>query len=186
MLDTQVSNIIKKRKSIYPKQFNGKQIPKKIVIELLENANTAPTHKMTQPWFFKVFSNKSKMQLANELIKIQKITSPEIKTKLYTKFELTSYIICICMRRSEGAEIPEWEEIAATAMAIQNIWISCVNSQKIGGYWSTPKAHEKLSKFLKLKDNERCLGLFYLGIYDSDNNKQKLRKNIQYETSWHN
>ena len=33
MLDTQVSNIIKKRKSIYPKQFNGEQIPKKIVIE---------------------------------------------------------------------------------------------------------------------------------------------------------
>ena len=75
MLDTQVSNIIKKRKSIYPKQFNGEQIPKKIVIELLENANTAPTHKMTQPWFFKVFSNKSKMQLANELIKIQRFNS---------------------------------------------------------------------------------------------------------------
>ena len=186
MLDNQVSNIIKTRRSIYPKQFTGKKIPKKFVIELLKNANTAPTHKMTQPWLFKVFSNKSKVQLAKELIKIQKITTPEIKNKLYAKFELTSHIICICMRRSEGAKIPEWEEIAATAMAIQNIWISCVNSQKIGGYWSTPKAHEKLSKFLKLKDNERCLGLFYLGIYDSTKNRQKIRKNIQDETCWYN
>tara|TARA_B100002052_G_C15818445_1_gene569348 strand:+ start:521 stop:1081 length:561 start_codon:yes stop_codon:yes gene_type:complete len=186
MLDTQVSNIIKKRRSIYPKQFTGKQIPKKFIIELLKNANTAPTHKMTQPWFFKIYSKKSKIKLAKELIKIQKIKTIEIKEKLYTKFALTSHIICICMRRSEVTKIPEWEEVAATAMAVQNIWISCVNSQNIGGYWSTPGAHNKLNKFLKLKNNERCLGLFYLGIHDSTKNRKKPRKNIQTDICWCN
>ena len=186
MLDTQVLNIIKGRRSTYPVQFTGEKIPKKFVMELLKNANTAPTHKMTQPWFFKVFSDTSKKYLANELIQIQNITNNELKEKLYNKFERTSHIICICMRRSEVTKIPEWEEVAATAMAVQNIWISCVNSQNIGGYWSTPRAHSKLNKFLKLKNNERCLGLFYLGIHDSTKNRKKPRKNIQTDICWCN
>ena len=184
MLETQVLNIIKGRKSTYPVQFTGKKIPKQFVIELLKNANTAPTHKMTQPWFFKVFSDKSKKYLANELIQIQNITNNELKEKLYNKFERTSHIICICMRKSEDVKIPEWEEIAATAMAVQNIWTSCVNSKNIGGYWSTPKNHEELRFFLKLKPNEVCLGLFYLGLFKTHNILNKNPKNIEKDIEW--
>ena len=61
---------------------------------------------------------------------------------------------------------PEWEEIAATSMAVQNIWLSCVD-RNIGGYWSTPPYIKYLSDFFSLKDDERFLGFFYLGSYDS-------------------
>ena len=185
MLDIQLSKSIKKRRSIYPKQFTGAKISKIYILELLENANTAPTHKMTQPWFFKVFSGKSKLDLVKELVKIQKINSDEVKEKLKNKFALTSHVICICMRKSENKIIPEWEEVAATAMAVQNLWLSCVNSQNIGGYWSTPKGHEKLNKFLNLKTNERNLGLFYLGIYNQTKTPKKTRKNIINDIFWH-
>lgn len=57
-----------KRRSIFPHEFNGNKIDNSTIIELLENANTAPSHKLTQPWFFKIFSGKSKKKLANELI----------------------------------------------------------------------------------------------------------------------
>ena len=89
------------------------------------------------------------------------------------------------MKRDTTKSIPEWEEIAATAMAVQNIWLSCVNS-KIGGYWSTPKEINKLSNFLHLKSNERCLGLFYLGLYDSVSERVLNRKNIKEDTEWFN
>tara|TARA_B100000963_G_C22634575_1_gene676830 strand:- start:949 stop:1221 length:273 start_codon:yes stop_codon:yes gene_type:complete len=69
------------------------------------------------------------------------------------------------MKRHED-KLPEWEEIAATAMAVQNLWISCVDSN-VGGYWSSPRFSEHLHSFLKLENDERCLGFFYLGSYDA-------------------
>ncbi|MAQ70096.1 MAG: nitroreductase [Flavobacteriales bacterium] len=179
MINNKISEIIKARKSIFPSQFNGKEIDKETIMELLKNANTAPSHKLTQPWFFKVFSRSSKTRLAKELIK----QNTKKEDKLLLKFQKSSHIICICMRRDKTKSIPEWEEIAATAMAVQNIWLSCVDS-KIGGYWSTPKGIEKLNKFLNLKKNEKCLGLFYVGIYELIKKRKLTRKNIETETEW--
>ena len=79
--------------------------------------------------------------------------------------------------------LPEWEEAAATAMAVQNLWISCVDSN-IGGYWSTPKYIYKLRTFLKLNEDEICLGLFYLGIHNSKNERKTRRNNMSEKTQW--
>ena len=183
MINKYISEVIKKRRSIFPHQFNGKEIDKKIIIELLKNANTAPSHKLTQPWFFKIFSRLSKTKLAEELLKQNPYENQEIEKKILSKFDLASHIICICMRRDKNESIPEWEEIASTAMAVQNIWLSCVDTN-IGGYWSTPKGINKLNNFLNLNKNERCLGLFYLGMYESVKDRQIPRKNIEKETDW--
>ncbi len=185
MLDQILLQNIKNRRSIFPHQFNGDTIGKETIIELLESANTAPTHKLTQPWFFKIFSGKSKAKLANELIHHNNSATELFQMKIHEKFTLSSHILCICMRRNENKLIPEWEEIAATSMAIQNIWLSCVNS-KIGGYWSTPTSINKLDTFLNLSKNERCLGLFYLGIYETTNKRILPRKNIKDDIEWFN
>jgi nitroreductase len=63
MIKEEISLIIKSRQSIYPNQFNGRIIPEDVILELLENANHAPSHKMTQPWIFKVFCGDSKKQI---------------------------------------------------------------------------------------------------------------------------
>ena len=86
------------------------------------------------------------------------------------------------MKRHEPI-VPEWEEIAATAMSVQNIWLSIVNS-RIGGYWSTPKYTSNLDNFLKLKDNERCLGFFYLGIVKSFEPRNVSRSSVSEKVSW--
>ena len=70
-------------------------------------------------------------------------------------------------------------------MAIQNIWISLVGSKNIGGYWSSPKNIEQLADFLKLKKNEECLGLFYLGEYDIVKDRKIIRKNIEDDIEWY-
>lgn len=159
------SKIIRSRKSVFPRQFNGSAIPSKIIYEILENANHAPSHRMTQPWFFKVYSGNSKQILVKKILNNKKINFSEIaKEKLINNYKKTSHVICICMKKTKI--VPEWEEIAATSMAVQNIWLSCVD-RNIGGYWSTPPYIKYLSDFFSLKDDERFLGFFYLGSYDS-------------------
>ena len=181
MINKKISSIIQSRKSIYPNEFNGKIIEEDIIIQLLENANYAPTHKMTQPWRFKIFSNDSKKKLLDEIIR-KKDLSENKKKKLENNFNQSSHIICICMKKNNDL-LPEWEEIAATAMAVQNIWISCVDSN-IGGYWSTPKYINKLRKFLKLNADEICLGFFYLGVHSSKKTNKKIRDNISEKIQW--
>ena len=185
MIDSKINNIIRSRKSVYPRDFNGKIINKKIILEILRNANSAPSHRMTQPWFYKVFSGESKMKLAKTTTTWINVQSTELYDSIIEKFKKTSHIICICMRRDIKKSVPEWEEIAATSMAVQNIWLSCVNSN-IGGYWSTPMYMEELKRSLNLSANERCLGLFFLGVYNNISKRSLNRKDIESDVEWFN
>tara|TARA_B100001287_G_C22606518_1_gene493002 strand:- start:183 stop:734 length:552 start_codon:yes stop_codon:yes gene_type:complete len=181
MINKKISCIIQSRRSVYPNEFNGETIKEDTINQLLENANCAPTHKMTQPWRFKIFCNGSKKKLLDEII-TNKLVNDNKKNKLLNSFNKSSHIICICMQKNKEL-LPEWEEIAATAMAVQNLWISCVDSN-IGGYWSTPKYVNKLRTFLQLNKDERCLGFFYLGVHKSKNEKKIKRDNINKKIEW--
>ena len=181
MINKKISSIIQSRRSIYPNEFNGEIINEDIIIQLLENANYAPTHKLTQPWRFKVFSADSKKKLLDEIMKNEELSTIK-KNKLENNFNKSSHIICICMKKNIDL-LPEWEEIAATAMAVQNLWLSCVDTN-IGGYWSTPKFIDKLETFLNIDTDEVCLGLFYLGVHDSTSCKTSRRSNISEKTQW--
>ena len=145
-----IDDIIQNRRSIYPSQFNDKPIKKSLINKLLENANMAPTHKLTQPWRFRVLQNKAKEDLGDFLSK-NYISSTNSKT--YSKFKnnkiiekcfRSSTIIVICMQRDPNNTVPEWEEIASTSMAVQNIWLTCA-ANNIGCYWSSPKSIENIN-----------------------------------------
>ena len=56
-----LNKIIRNRKTIYPTQFSDREIPESVINEILENAIHAPTHRMTQPWFFKIYKGNQKM-----------------------------------------------------------------------------------------------------------------------------
>ena len=47
---------IQNRRSIFPKQMSGEQVPQEVIDKMLELANWAPTHRHTEPWRFKVYS----------------------------------------------------------------------------------------------------------------------------------
>ena len=87
------------------------------------------------------------------------------------------------MKRSSNEIIPEWEEIAATAMAVQNIWLTCA-SNDIGCYWSSPSYIDKINGFLKLNSNERCLGFFYMGHYKHGLLNKTKRMDIKEKVEW--
>tara|TARA_X000000368_G_scaffold284863_1_gene226191 strand:+ start:2865 stop:3452 length:588 start_codon:yes stop_codon:yes gene_type:complete len=184
-----LNNIIQKRRSIFPSQFNNKPISDDLIKELLNNANMAPTHKLTQPWRFKVLQNKAKEDLGNYLSEIY-ISSTNIKSfskfknnKIIEKCKKSSAIIVICMQRDPNDTIPEWEEIASTSMAVQNIWLTCT-ANNIGCYWSTPKSIENIDDLIDLNKGERCLGFMYLGHYNLNEKLTFKRDPINKKVKW--
>lgn len=161
-----LKQIIESRRSIYPKDYTGEEIPQEILDDILNAANFAPNHKKTKPWRFKVFKNDEKQDLAKEIQRIYKETTPEhlFLEKKYFDFEekisKSSAILAISVNFS--GLVPEWEEIAATAMAVQNMYLTCT-ANEIGCYWSSHNAINYLANFLDLEENQRCIGLFYIG-----------------------
>ena len=52
MIDKKISERIKSEKEQPILEiFNGANIKKEVIEEILDNANQAPSHRMTQPWF---------------------------------------------------------------------------------------------------------------------------------------
>ncbi len=183
-----VSELIRKRRSIFPKTYNDKPIPRPIIEEVLENANWAPTHRLTEPWRFKVFVGQSLERLGNYLADFYQNNTPpegfsEAKHKKTKESPLRSAcVIAICMQRDPTNSVPEWEELAAVACAVQNMWLTCT-AHGIGSYWSTPKAALAAYEFLGLGEGERCLGLFYMGYHDLPEMPGK-RSSISEKTTW--
>jgi len=167
-----LSQVIAQRRSVFPQMYNDKPISKETIELLLENANWAPTHKKTEPWRWKVITGAGLQKLSEYVGEYYKSNTPkekfsEIKYKKTIQKPLQSQaVIAICMYNDPDIDIPEWEEIAATAMAVQNMWLSCT-SLGIGSYWSSPSSAFAATQFLNLEENEKCLGWFYLGKYDS-------------------
>lgn len=169
----EISDLIHRRRAIFPKTYiSGKPIARSVIEQLLENANQAPTHRLTEPWRFQVFhSEESRRELSSYLSEFfKKNTAAELfteekMTKAGENPLLAGAVIAIVMRRDPEARIPEWEEIASVAMAVQNMWLSCT-SINLGCYWSSPKAALEGNEFFRLAEGERCLGLFYMGWHE--------------------
>lgn len=168
---------IKARRAVFPKQFSGEKVPNEIIEKMLELANWAPTHKNTEPWRFRVFQGKPMNDLL-DLCKecyIRETSAERFNTSKLDSIEIrktsVSHIVAICMDRDQSeVPLPEFEEIASTAMAVQNMWLYLSSTAKYGGYWSSPAyaLAEDFRRFLDLEQGERCLGLFYIGtISDS-------------------
>ena len=56
---SEITAVIKDRRTIYPEQFSDRRVHKEIIEQILNNAIWAPTHGMTQPWRFKIFTEES-------------------------------------------------------------------------------------------------------------------------------
>jgi nitroreductase len=184
----QLSELIRKRRSIFPNTYNDKPIPEGIIREVLENANWAPTHKLTEPWRFKVFQGAALGRLGDYLAAwYQAHTSEEqFSEKKYAKMRenpmRSACVIAIVMQREPAESLPEWEEVAAVACAVQNMWLSCT-AYGIGSYWSSPRAILEADEFLELQAGQRCLGLFYMGYHDLPELPGK-RADIWEKVSW--
>lgn len=161
-----LKNIIETRRSVFPKSYSTEEITEEVVSEILNSASFAPSHKRTKPWRLKVFRGEEKNELGAKLAAIYKETThpQSFLEKKYLdiadKISQCNAIITIVVNFS--GLVPEWEEIAATAMSVQNMYLTAT-AHNVGCYWSTPGMINHLNEFLGLEENQKCIGLFYLG-----------------------
>jgi len=87
------------------------------------------------------------------------------------------------VQRDAKESVPEWEEIAATAMAVQNMWL-VATSLEIGAYWSSPGYLKYFNELVPLADLETCVGLFYMGKYDGDLQTGVRNSDISEKVVW--
>jgi nitroreductase len=135
------ATIIRNRRSHFPREFSGDILSDLLVWQLLELAHQAPSHKLTYPWRFAVFSGAAKNKLVDAMGQYYDTTTPPEQYSTVKRDKIAGYSrqvshilgIGICF----SGKVPQWEEIAATAMAVQNIYIALSEEQHAAGYWST-------------------------------------------------
>lgn len=164
-----LKQIIEERRSIFPKDYSENEIPQHIIEEIINSANFAPNHKRTKPWRFKIFKGAEKAKLASEMQEIYKSVTPP-QTFLEKKyndigFKINKADTVVSIVVNFSGLVPEWEEIAAVSMAVQNMYLTCT-AHHIGCYWSSPKLVGYLKNSLTIDENQKCLGLFYMGQTD--------------------
>lgn len=187
---SEITELIRERRTIYPEQFSDRKVHKEQIELLLNNAQWAPTHGNTQPWRFKVFTEDGRTQLSDFLSQTYLKLTPTEKqvdaklAKLLTRPLKSSVIIAVCMERQETEAIKEIEEIEAVACAIQNMHLTAT-AYGLGAFWSTPKLiyTNEMNEFLKIGEKDKCLGLIYIG-YPSIEWPKAHRKPIEYTTEW--
>jgi nitroreductase len=187
----QVNRLIRSRRSIFPRQYTGESIPKAQVETILENAHWAPNHGKTEPWFFKVFSGKGLEMFAKKHADLYKELTPADKflEKKYQKLQFnplrSSHLIAICLNPGTNPKIPEMEEVAAVACAVQNMHLTAT-AMGLAAYWSSGGMtyHPRMKEILGLTESQKCMGFFYLAKYEGDHPKAHRKEPWEAKVEW--
>jgi nitroreductase len=175
-MEKMINKAIQERISTYPRNFKpGEKIPNTTIESILENAVWAPTHKLTQPWYFIVFEGQGvqtffekQSEIYQEITPVEKISGQKLQ-KYKDKAEQVSHVIAIIAKHDVKERIPAIEEVVATSCALQNIYLSLA-SYGIAGYLSTGDVcyAQQMADFLELGEGDKVLGFFQLGIAKDD------------------
>lgn len=159
------------RRTIKPHQMDGsREVPADLLREILEDAHWAPTHGLTQPWRFHVFTGPARERLAAGLQALyDEFTPPaearpDKREKLRTNPLAAPVVIAVAAYIEPGGKITEIEEIAATSCAVENLLLSA-HQRGVASFWASPPVSygAAFAKWLGLDTNHLALGLIYLG-----------------------
>ena len=186
-----IIDIIKIRRTIDPDLYSGEAISETIINQLLEGANWAPTHGLTEPWRFIVYNQDKVQEFGDfhaELFKQQ--TPPELfLQKKYEKIKYRakncSHVIICVNKRGDKSTIPEIEEISATASAIQNMLL-IATAYNIGTFWSTGGMcyHDAFKEYFGFNKEDKVLGIIYVGKYTMEHPEGKRNTGWEEKVSW--
>lgn len=187
---SEIIELIKDRRTVFPETYSDRRVHKEQIEVILNSAIWAPSHKLTQPWRFKVFMKDGRKKMGELMKEVYLKYIPEERQnahKLNANIERAakaSAVIAVCMKRDEKESVPEIEEIQAVACAVQNMYLTC-SAYGLGGFYSTPKTlqSKEVKEFLGLGEQDKCLGLFYVG-YPNEKWPKSRRKPIEYVSEW--
>jgi nitroreductase len=188
----EVTRLIRHRRSLYPVQYSGESVRREVIQEMLENATWAPTHKLTQPWHFVVFTGDGLKKLADFMSDLYKNVTTANGTFEEKKFKtlsnkplMASHIIALGMKRDEKERLPEIEEIEAVASAAQNMQLTAT-AHGVGCYWGSGGItyFEEAKPFFNLGPKDKLLGFLYVGIPKEGRWPRSKRKPVEEKVIW--
>jgi nitroreductase len=189
----EVNKIIRGRRSMFIAQFKENDpVDDQIIQDILENANWAPTHKLTEPWNFKVFTGEGLKKFADfqaELYKERSTKTGNFIEATYQKFKenplKASHVIAIIMKRDLKANLPVMEEIAAVSMAVQNMYLTA-SAHGLAAYWGTggPTFWPEAKPWFGLEEEDMLMGFFYVAKPASDRWPVGKRRPVGEKVEW--
>jgi nitroreductase len=191
-MKAKVLELLRKRRSVYPKLYGNEVVEDHIINEMLEAARWAPTHRLTEPWKFTVFTGDGLDKLGHfqaELYKEVSSSKDEFNEAQYLKLKekpsRCSHVIAIGMIRDPKRSVPEVEEIAAVSCSVQNMSL-VATEYGVGSYWGTGGItyYEEAKEFFGLKKDDRLMGFFFVGKLDAEWPKPGRRKSLEEYVSW--
>ncbi len=166
-----IANIISTRRTVKPAAMNGQKIDKADIEALLQLADWAPTHGLTEPWRFVVYEQPQVFCRQHAAL-YQQITAEEnFKPAVYDNLthmgDKASHVIIAIMERGANPNIPQFEEIASASCAIDNLLLGA-QALNIASYWGTGGVTLKpaMKDFLQLDAEDQVMGILYLGYAD--------------------
>ena len=183
--------VIEDRRTIRPEYFSSRKVHKEIVMELLDSAKWAPTHRYTQPWEFTVFMGGSCKELSDfqSSLYLELTSEDDFKQEKFEKLAnrplASSVVIGIGMKRDEAEKNPVEGEIASVSIAVQNMML-VATAHGIGSYWNTGGVtyRPETKTFMGLEQDDKFLGFLYLGYPKDDWPRKTRRKPQEYYTDW--
>ena len=186
------NRLVHERRSVFPKDYTGDCVDDAIVRQMLENANQAPNHKLTQPWRFVVFTGDGLKRLADFQGQVYKqVTEADgsfredrYQNLLKKPFE-SSHIIAVGMKRDEQKRVPEWEELGAVFCAVQNMYLTAT-AYGVACYLSTGGVtnFKEAKAFFGLGEEDKLCGFINVGVSKAGLKFNLKKKSVEELVSW--
>ena len=207
----QTLKLLLSRRTIMPKEFvKGGELSNEEIETILEAGNWAPTHQKTEPWRYSIIKGSENIESYLDFLEewyddnVDSLPDADLK-KFRSKLagirqdwpHKVSHLVLIGMKREAKPDkrLPEWEEICAVAMSVQNMHLQATSMNSIGGFWSShtwckaardsQELRERWFGNLLLDPEDRMFGAFVLGKYDCSKQYRSTRTEISSKIVHH-
>jgi nitroreductase len=181
------------RRTVKPDHMDrSREITRDLLLEILEDAHWAPSHGLTQPWRFHVFTGKARNRLADALQTLyDQVTPPhEIRPEKRDKLRANSIhapaVIAVAAHLEAGGKVSKLDELCSTACAVQNLLLSA-HQRGLGSFWATPPVacSQEFVTWLGLDSTYCSLGLIFLGYPEEGSEPKSIRVPLEERVTFH-
>lgn len=159
-----------------------------LIREVLEAATWAPNHKQTEPWRFVVLSGDARRELGEAMARAATRDMDDSEAadaefaKVARKPLRAPYVVAVYT--IPNPIVPEVEEIAATAAAVQNMLLAA-HALGLAAMWRTGNLvfSPEVREFLQMPKNAHMLGTVYIGCPNMSPPVRQ-RRSIDEVTTW--
>lgn len=170
-----VLQVIRTRRS-HPHALPYPEPPREVIDELLQLANQAPNHHLTQPWRFFVLRGDARLRLGRVVMEEGLVRWPAANAEAEAhrrknvplSFTRAPVVIAAAAAPPSDPRTAPWEELAATAAAIQSILLAA-HAMGLAAYWrSNGTDSQNAKRFFGLPPDAQIAGFVYVGYPDPE------------------